>query len=151
MKKLVAMIAVLGLTALASPVLADWDVGDPYKYLQLPNPNGWDVSPHDPQSGTFTEAGDDWLCSSTGAVSDVHIWYSWKQDNPHPFDVEMFIYSNVPAGPEPGSFSHPGDMLWCGPGTRQLQPSRGHAVEPSFPLGPVRDADVLDGRQPGMV
>ena len=93
---------------------ADWNVGDPYKYVQLPDSQGWDVSPHDPQDGTFTALADDWVCSETGPVTDIHIWYSWTNDVVHPFDFEVSIYSDVPAGTEPGSFSHPGDMLWGG-------------------------------------
>lgn len=110
-EKMVVAVAT-GLLLLVGTAWADWSVGDPYKYLQLPNPNGWDVSPHDPQDGNFTELADDWVCSGTGAISDIHLWYSWKGDTPHPFDIEVFIFSNVPAGPDPGGFSHPGDMLW---------------------------------------
>lgn len=109
-KQLVA--AAAGFLLLIGSARGDWNVGDPYKMvnLQLPNTNGWDVSPHDPQSQTFTALGDDWVCSETGPVSDIHIWYSWSNDVFHPFDVEVSIRADVPGGTN--GFSQPGDSLW---------------------------------------
>ncbi len=61
----------------AAPAAADWDPGDGHKmhWPQLPDPNGWDVY----ASWSYGVA-DDWTCSRTGPVTDIHIWGSWKED-----------------------------------------------------------------------
>ncbi len=108
--KLVPVVfAVLAL--LAIPAWADWDLGDSYKmhWPQLPDPNGYDVS--------FTNGplGDDWRCSESGIVNDIHLWLSFRNDfQPGP---ETFIggfveiWSNVPENVD-APFSHPGELLW---------------------------------------
>ena len=49
--------------------LADWNPGDPYKWLQMPDvtSNGVDVS-----VGAVGLA-DDFLCTSSGPITDIHI------------------------------------------------------------------------------
>jgi len=109
MKFAVALVAV---ACLAVPVAADWGMGDPFKmhYPQLPNPQGWDVS--------FTNAGllgDDWLCTETGVVYDIHLWVSFRDDYvPSAAAVvggAVQIWSDVPPGVD-ANFSHPGQQLW---------------------------------------
>jgi hypothetical protein len=108
MKIPLAVIAAIGL---AVPAMADWDIGDPHKmhYPQLPDPNGWDVN-----ATYYIGVADDWMCSGTGPVEDIHFWGSWLGDMPDM--IEFFhvqIWSNVPdpdgEGPE---YSHPGELLW---------------------------------------
>ena len=92
-----------------APVLADWDPGDPYKmhYPQLPDPTGIDVSFRTPEV-----LADDWLCSETGPVSDIHFWFSAQNDaQPQIFNVNVSIYSDIPQGPV-NPFSMPGNLLW---------------------------------------
>lgn len=100
---------------LVLPALADWTDGDPHKmhYPQLPDPSGWDV---DVQNFTLA---DDWQCSETGPVRDVHLWLSWEQDMGDPpliNNIHLSIHSDVPA--DPGApfmpWSHPGASLWTG-------------------------------------
>jgi hypothetical protein len=106
---------------------ADWDPDDPYKmhFPQLPDPSGWDVAFYTDGgtiSGGFVPAGpiglaDDWLCSGTGHVTDIHFWVSWKGDDFAPFNtVSVKIYSDDPIGdggtrPE-NTFSQPDKVLW---------------------------------------
>jgi hypothetical protein len=97
----------------SSPVLADWDVGDDFKmhFPQLPDPFGWDVSASNPGS----PVADDWMCSETGYVSDIHIWGSWFMDNPDQTTIVNFhlsIWSDQPAAPPTIPFSHPDTLLW---------------------------------------
>jgi len=103
------------LALLAAPAWADWNEGDPYKmhYPQLPDPFGWDVS------FAQTPLADDWECSQTGPVDDIHIWLSFQGDRapgPEPFGGvfgSVTIWSNVPAGVDPVlPWSHPGEALW---------------------------------------
>lgn len=94
------------------PLLArgDWDPGDPYKmhFPQLPDPNGWDV---DFMAGSQNEVADDWLCTSSGPITEVHFWYSAFADGPSAIEsINVNIYADVPA--TPGSFSQPGTLLW---------------------------------------
>jgi hypothetical protein len=88
-----------------------WNVGDPYKMtnLQLPNPQGWDID-----MTSYTLA-DDWKCSESGAVSDIHFWYSVEGQNetapplvPHFQSVKVGIYSDSITG----TYSMPKDLLW---------------------------------------
>lgn len=98
--------AILGV--IAAPVLADWNVGDPYKmhFPQLPDLNGWDVN------ATYPKVlADDWQCSGSGLVSDIHFWGSWKADQVGQISsFHMSIHADVPA--QGGLPSHPGPVLW---------------------------------------
>jgi hypothetical protein len=103
------LIAVIALIFSATAADADWFPGDPHKmhFPQLPDPNGWDVNSTFPQF-----LADDWQCSETGPVSDVHFWFSFRQNQPVPIDrIHLSIHSDVPADPK-NPFSHPGDLLW---------------------------------------
>jgi hypothetical protein len=86
---------------------ADWDPGDPYKmhFPQLPDPTGWDIDMVAP----VNLLADDWQCSVTGDVSDIHFWYSWAGDQVGQIDViHASIYNNA-LGP---GYSEPGSLLW---------------------------------------
>ena len=100
------------------PAQADWSPGDGFKmhYPQLPNPNGWDVN--------FTKLtlADDWLCTGSGPICDVHLWFSWRRDSLATItNVHLSIHSDVPdpdgAGPR---YSQPGAELW----SRDISPSQ---------------------------
>jgi hypothetical protein len=111
-------VLVLGLTALSAR--ADWDpIYDPtgttiinhkMHFPQLPDPFGWDVN------ATFPKTlADDWLCTGSGPVTDIHFWGSWHQDQQVPIEsIRLSIHSDVPADPTnpDASYSHPGDLLW---------------------------------------
>lgn len=75
-------------------------------FPQLPDPNGWDVHDTDPIS-----LADDWQCSETGPVQDIHFWGSWKGDIAGYVNYFIItIHSNIPVGPN--GYSIPGDPLW---------------------------------------
>lgn len=118
MRKL-AGISIIVLLLAGTTALADWDpiyssdgtriINHKMHYPQLPDPFGWDVS--------FSNGplGDDWKCSQTGYVDDIHMWVSFREENiPSPEAVvagSVEIWSNVPAGPD-AAYSHPGEPLW---------------------------------------
>ncbi|MBE3123195.1 MAG: PEP-CTERM sorting domain-containing protein [Acidobacteria bacterium] len=108
---MVAVVAVLvGLAA--QVVLADWDVGDPFKMHkpQLPDMNGLDVNFMDPKV-----LADDWQCTQSGAVSDIHFWFSSRQDQPFNIqNVHLSIHKDIPAAENPlGQYSMPAEpALW---------------------------------------
>lgn len=102
---------------------ADWFPGDPHKmhFPQLPDPNGWDVAATVAQS-----LADDWQCSATGPVSDIHLWGSWMEDVAGTIaNVHVSIYSNVPADAQI-QFSRPGDQLW----SRSFGPQDFSVIDP---------------------
>ena len=108
----IAIVLLAGSTA-----LADWLPGDDYKmhYPQLPDASGWDVNASNPKV-----LADDWLCTESGYVTDIHFWGSWEEDRgiplpvPVTIDVELSIHSDVPADDPDNTlgYSHPGDLLW---------------------------------------
>jgi hypothetical protein len=89
------------------PALADWNPGDPYKWLQMPNvtSNGVDVS-----VGAVGLA-DDFLCTSSGSITDIHIWGSFRHSYFQPY-FYLKIYSDIPANTGGIPYSRPGDILW---------------------------------------
>ena len=86
-----------------------WRPGDRHKmhFPQLPDESGWDVRATRP-----VVLGDDWRCSETGWVKDIHFWGSWRQGvQGQILSFNIKIFSDVPSGPtEP--YSHPGNLLW---------------------------------------
>lgn len=109
-----------------SIAFADWDPGDGHKmhFPQLPDPLGWDVAFSSPGVANGTLA-DDWQCSQTGPVDDIHFWISVRDSGPsiippvlQPFRV--LIREDVPAGTIPGiDYSTPGNILW----TKNVDPT----------------------------
>ncbi len=101
-RKILIFVAVVGF---ATPAIADWNPGDPFKmhFPQLPDPEGWDVN------ATFPKVlADDWLCTETGFVSDIHFWGSWREDLMGQItNIHLSIHANVEGPP-----SMPGELLW---------------------------------------
>jgi hypothetical protein len=117
------------LVGLALPAIqAHWELGDPHKmhYPQLPDPNGWDV-----RLLESSAVADDWRCSETGPVEDIHFWISWLGDGDSVEDIvgiTLHIFDDVPAGhPEP-LWSHPGNLLW----QRPFSPAEFTVSEPEY-------------------
>jgi hypothetical protein len=108
------VVAVTVATAwLAAAATADWNVGDPFKmhYPQLPNPDGWDVK--------FSQGlllADDWMCTASGPVSDIHFWFSVLSDQSFGIgqipNIHVSIHADIPAGQSPQGYSIPGTELW---------------------------------------
>ena len=108
MRSTTIALAMVGIVALVvTPVAADWDAGDPHKmhFPQLPDPDGWDVSFLRPMV-----LADDWKCTGTGPVSDIHFWLSGRGDLPASLIQEIHV--SIHCDDRTGSFSKPGDLLW---------------------------------------
>ncbi len=101
----------------AATAHAHWDQSMPAKWVQLPDlaPTGMDVN--------CTEAypsyilADDFLCTETGLITDIHIWGSWYHDvypdgNPGWVSFTLSIHSDIPASESPTGYSMPGNVLW---------------------------------------
>jgi hypothetical protein len=95
---------------------ADWNPGDPYKmhFPQLPDLTGWDVAVQTASPPPPAAVADDWLCTASGPVSDIHIWFSMRGDVGPALTLNSLmafsIWSDVPA--TSGQFSRPGTLLW---------------------------------------
>jgi hypothetical protein len=86
-------------------------------FPQLPDLIGWDVNATSP-----IVLADDWQCSRTGPVEDIHFWGSWKDQDGIPGTDEVGqlqffqfgIWSNLPVGhpQNPFPYSVPGTLLW---------------------------------------
>lgn len=94
-----------------SPVLAEWVPTDGHKmhFPQLPNESGWDVNATQP-----LVLADDWMCSESGPVKDIHFWGSWM----HGMEGQiayfvLSIHEDIPDPDGPGPlYSRPGMTLW---------------------------------------
>lgn len=104
----------------ATPAIADWNVGDPYKmhYPQLPDlsPMGVDVLDGPMFIDSFFDVflADDFLCTRNGPITDIHIWGSFNFDimiNERPM-FSLAIYEDLPAGTGQLEYSRPGKKLW---------------------------------------
>lgn len=112
--------AAVGLV-LAPAARGDWKEGMPYKmhYPQLPDPLGWDV-----QDVRLILA-DDFLCTETGPITDVHLWGSFQHDMGGVGLINN-IHLSIHDNDVTGLFSKPGNLLWqadFGPNDFKIQQS----------------------------
>lgn len=65
---------VFALVVLSTPAGADWDIDQSYKWLQLPDldDTGMDVAASAVDAGGRV-LGDDFQCTETGPITDIHI------------------------------------------------------------------------------
>ena len=123
-------VAILATNSHSGPV-ADWNPSDPAdvaraKWIQLPdlNPTGLDVldtlQPFGDQP-QWKILADDFLCTQSGPITDIHIWGSWLNNvlpstaaggpDPGALAFKLSFHSDVPVGTN-NPFSHPGEELW---------------------------------------
>lgn len=97
-----------------------------YKWWQEPDLTelGFDVNATEPYV-----LADDFLCTTTGPLTDIHIWGSWwhdilpkdatGMDDPSQVTFRLSIHSDIPVGGEI-NYSRPGNLLWY----REFQPGQ---------------------------
>jgi hypothetical protein len=105
-------LALIAMTAVVCclPLLAraDWDPGDPAKWTQMPDMDGWDVNVTD------VFLADDFLCTETGFIDEIHFWGSWRGDLKGTIqNIRVEIWADDPdddgTGPD---YSKPGSPRW---------------------------------------
>jgi len=106
----VFIITTIIMSVFAAGTMADWIPEDGHKmhFPQLPDEAGWDV-----YSSATELVADDWQCSETGVVTDIHFWGSWKggvTGEIHAF--HLYVFSDVPADPPEVPYSRPGQLLF---------------------------------------
>lgn len=135
------------LLAAAGPVVAHWVPADGHKmhWPQLPDEQGWDVKATYP-----VVLADDWKCSETGPITDIHFWGSWRDvtgDGIGDVGViqtfQIGIWSDIPDPDGSGPlFSRPGSRIWFGEvsnfGVAPIDPT---TLEAWF--DPSKDPDVV--------
>jgi len=102
------VLSATGVVIFTPSAQADWVPSDGHKmhFPQLPDENGWDVNATMPKV-----LADDWMCSSTGPIKDIHFWGSWRRGITGQItNVRLSIHSNIAAGPN--GYSAPGELLW---------------------------------------
>ena len=97
---LLALTAVLSVASTGA--LADWSPGDGYKMHspQLPDKNGMDICL------VHQAIADDFKCSQSGPITDIHFWVSWKGD------VADFRSAGWQVSIHADSAGQPGITLW---------------------------------------
>lgn len=127
MKKFILMS--LCLLVATGTAMAHWVPEDGHKmhFPQLPDEDGWDVK------ATFPKVlADDWQCSWTGPVDDIHWWGSWKGGEVGTIlTFILSIHANIVDGGE--GFSIPGEQLW----QREFDPD-------AVPIDPPTDQGWYD-------
>ncbi len=114
MKRVKSLAVAAAVLAAASAAWADWEPGQPFKmhFPQLPDiESGMNVL------ATFPKfLGDDWQCTQTGPVTDIHIWGSWLDDVVLQPAFDVSIWSDDPVGPggtnPDNQYSMPDKLLW---------------------------------------
>lgn len=114
-RRFVVAVSIVTAVLIAPPAVADWIPGDPFKMHnpQLPDPIGWDVfnTYNDlVQPPVVVFLADDWRCTETGEINEIHIWGSWRRDLP---TMVSMIHVQIHADDRSGPFSKPAaDPLW---------------------------------------
>lgn len=94
-----------------APCSCQWHEGDDHKmhWPQMPKSGGLDIG------FSSSMLADDWRCSRTGPVDDLHFWVSWSQNKT--VQIPGFwvtVYSDVPDPDGKGPLhSEPGRPLWA--------------------------------------
>ena len=89
--------------------------GDPtVKWEQLPDltQNGTDVAVWS-NADIPRMLADDFKCTTTGPITDVHLWGSWLQDQIGTLTkIHLSIHADIPANQSQTGYSMPGAVLW---------------------------------------
>jgi len=89
---------------------AHWDVGQPYKWLSDPDLTAMGID----VNATFGFIlADNFECTQTGPITDIHLWGSWLWDV-HDENVTFIlsIHENLPDTLNPSDYDLPGQVLW---------------------------------------
>ena len=82
-------------------------------FPQLPDEDGWDVYATAGLQHPQICLADDWNCSETGPVTDIHFWGSWKGGiEGKILNFVVSIASDISASQNPDGYSKPGTTLW---------------------------------------
>jgi hypothetical protein len=105
-------ISLILLLLCSTSILADWDQGQSYKmhYPQLPDPTGWDICL------LHQFLADDFMCTQTGPITDIHFWISWQHDLIGSPNFEIEIHPDMMGMPAPAPV-----WVWNGLGNIKIR------------------------------
>src|SRR5262245_9366361 len=110
--------SVVAFSMCTTMVRADWNPGDPAKWVQNPDFTGFDVNATFKPTATggggqfpFVKLlADDWKCTSQDPITDIHLWGSWLNDQVDTAPTfKLSIHRDIPAGVGSINFSRPDD------------------------------------------
>jgi hypothetical protein len=115
------------------------------KYAQAPDPCGWDVCV------CCQQVADDFNCTETGPITDIHFWISWLEDYVGDPNWDISIYDDV--GGQPGlplwtwngfgtvtkSGPYPGPQGWICPSGGWYNPPPDHWRYYKIDIDNIRD------------
>jgi len=114
MRRLIVTMLVVAM--LPAAARADWSPGDTHKmhWPQLPDETmyGLDVQAMSSPDSMVISLADDWLCTESGPVADIHIWGSWLSDQVGQPTFWLDIWTDMPADQSPTGYSIPWERLW---------------------------------------
>jgi hypothetical protein len=80
-------------------------------FTQYPDPGGWDVDITSPDV-----VADDWLCTESGAVNEIHFWMSAQGGYGNIMTINSItvsVHADIPASQSPTGYSMPSEPpLW---------------------------------------
>jgi hypothetical protein len=100
--------------AFASASLADWNTGDPAKWVQMPDLSDLGI---DVNATELYILADDFECTEPGNVLSVHIWASWlydylPYDNSDNVSFVLSFHEDIPDSLSSTGYSMPGDVIF---------------------------------------
>jgi len=129
---------------------ADWNEGDPFKmhFPQMPDlQTGMNIRACEPKV-----LADDWRCTQTGDVTDIHLWASWWQDIAFRPTFQISIWSDLPASQSAAGYSMPHQLLrerWFEPGQYTGRSCYRHDPDDPEPFfDPNENAVIVGGLRP---
>jgi len=103
-------------TLVSSSASADWDPGDGHKmhWPQRPDYLGTDIAMTGVPDFPANPLADDFLCTKSGPVTDIHFWASVKEGQAigRIDHIRLTIHDDIPAADSPTGYSIPGDVVW---------------------------------------
>ncbi len=114
---------------LVSTVMAqDWS-NHKMHFPQLPDEDGWDVHVDNPMF-----LADDWTCSETGPITDIHWWGSWLDEAEGVINSFVIkVWTDIPVDPPSIMYSRPGTQIW-----------EFEAIAGDFDIIPLMPGDMAD-------
>lgn len=128
MKACLLSACVLIAAAYAPGASADWEPGQTNKmhYPQLPDLGSTGI---DIEATTNFVLADDFRCTESGPITNIHIWGSWLGDLADPTPVfTLSLHADVPPG-DGYPYSRPGETLWVRTFTPGLYADRIYASQ----------------------
>jgi hypothetical protein len=134
-----------------------WDLAFELMSVYTPTVTKWEQVPDLSLQGIDVRAcvepqpplvlADDYQCTTTGPVTDISVWGSWRRDqfpgDPGNVIFTLSLHSDIPARQSPTGYSMPGDVLW----TRTFEPGQ-FTWEQMQLLGPEGWLEPPSGYEP---